>query len=107
MKKTISILRILTAVQRLGDATYDQVAEIVGRSYKITRLHIHHYQLLDFLSPLSYRKGELLIDFCIFVVRVFISPLLKKTFKFVAFNFPAQFKPCEIGMMPYVNFAKL
>ena len=53
MKKTISILRILTAVQRLGDATYDQVAEIVGRSYKITRLHIHHYQLLDFLERIN------------------------------------------------------
>ena len=53
MKKTISILRILTAVQKLGDATYDQVAEIVGRSYKITRLHVHHYQLLDFLERIN------------------------------------------------------
>ena len=53
MKKTISILRILTAVQRLGDANYDQVAEIVDRSYKITRLHVHHYQLLDFLERIN------------------------------------------------------
>ena len=53
MKKTISILRILTVVQRLGDATYDQIAELVGRSEKIARAHVHHYQLLDFLERIN------------------------------------------------------